>query len=57
MFDLRDDPSERRNVYDDPEYGDVRDELRAELRSLQARYGDDVKDVGSVPRTGFKKKR
>ena len=55
MFDLRDDPSERRNVYDDPEYSDVREKLTAELRSLQTRYGDDVKDVGSVPRTGFEK--
>jgi arylsulfatase A-like enzyme len=40
MYDLDTDPGEVRNVYPDPAYLDARRELTAELRKLQALYGD-----------------
>jgi arylsulfatase A-like enzyme len=55
MFDLRSDPSEMTNIYSDPAHADVRARLEAELARLQQRYGDDPKDVGNKPRTGFEK--
>jgi hypothetical protein len=42
LFDLERDPNELRNVYDDPAYRSVRDELRAELDRLQRLYGDEA---------------
>jgi len=40
LYDLKRDPQELRNVYDDPGYAGVRENLRLELRRLQALYGD-----------------
>jgi arylsulfatase A-like enzyme len=40
LYDLQRDPRELRNVYDDPGYAGVRENLRLELRRLQALYGD-----------------
>ncbi len=40
LFDLREDPYEVRNVYDDPAYREIRRELEAELRRLRAELGD-----------------
>ncbi|MDH4270336.1 MAG: DUF4976 domain-containing protein, partial [Candidatus Aminicenantes bacterium] len=40
LYDLKRDPRELRNIYDDPGYADVREDLRQELRRLQALYGD-----------------
>jgi arylsulfatase A-like enzyme len=47
LFDLRKDPRELCNVYDDPEYASVVKELTAELHRLQAEVGDEryPKDV------------
>ncbi len=40
LFDLLSDPNELRNVYDDPGYGDIRQELHGELDRLQRKYAD-----------------
>ncbi|MFR9674369.1 sulfatase [Streptomyces sp. TR06-5] len=45
LFDLAADPEELRNVYDDPGYAAVRDELEAELARLQAELGDTPEGV------------
>lgn len=40
LFDLADDPVELRNLYYDPDYGEVRNRLTAELEALRERVGD-----------------
>ena len=41
LFDLERDPLELKNVYDDPAYGSVVRDLKAELRRLQEKVGDE----------------
>ncbi len=40
LYDLREDPHEVKNVYDDPAYADTVRELKAELLRLQKQYKD-----------------
>ncbi len=40
LYDLRNDPWEMRNVYDNPQYADVRERLKAQLLALKAKIGD-----------------
>ncbi len=40
MYDLQNDPSEMRNIYDDPEYKGFRQELHEKLNELRAHYDD-----------------
>jgi len=40
LYDLKNDPDEMQNVYDDPKYAGVVKELTAELKRLRARYND-----------------
>lgn len=40
MYDLETDPSELNNVYDDPAYAAVREELHTRLTELRKEYGD-----------------
>ena len=40
LYDLENDPQELKNVYDNPDYSDVVKKLTAELKRLQALYGD-----------------
>ncbi len=40
MYDLENDPSELTNVYDDPAYASVREELHQRLQELRDEYGD-----------------
>jgi arylsulfatase A-like enzyme len=40
LYDLKNDPDEMQNVYDNPEYRQVRDSLTVQLRLLQKKYGD-----------------
>ena len=40
MYDLEKDPSELKNVYDDPAYADVRTDLHKRLEELRTGYGD-----------------
>jgi hypothetical protein len=41
LFDLIADPLELNSVYDDPGYADVVRDLKAELRRLQTKLGDE----------------
>ena len=41
LYDLTKDPEELNNVYDDPEYLEIRDELKGRLANLRQRIGDD----------------
>ena len=41
LYDLKKDPQEVNNVYDDPAYADVRDRLKTELADLRKNVGDD----------------
>jgi hypothetical protein len=40
MYDLETDPQEMKNIYDDPEYAEVREMLHERLEELRAYYGD-----------------
>lgn len=40
MYDLEKDPSELNNVYNDPAYADIKEELHRKLTDLRAKYGD-----------------
>jgi len=40
MYDLQTDPSEMKNIYNDPAYADVQKELHARLTELREYYGD-----------------
>jgi arylsulfatase A-like enzyme len=40
MYDLKTDPSEMKNIYDDPEYAKVREDLHERLKELRLEYGD-----------------
>ncbi len=40
MYDLKADPSEMRNVYDDPAYAEIREMLHRRLEELRTEYGD-----------------
>lgn len=40
LYDLEKDPDEMNNVYNDPEYADVRDKLHTKLMELREKYGD-----------------
>ncbi len=49
LFDLQDDPSEARNLYDDPQYATLVAELKAELERLRKGYGADTFPQPPVP--------
>jgi arylsulfatase A-like enzyme len=40
MYDLEKDPQEMNNIYDDPAYADVRNNLHQRLKELREEYGD-----------------
>lgn len=40
LYDMQEDPDELRNVYDDPQYKDIREELKRAMWNAQAEYGD-----------------
>ncbi len=44
LFDLRKDPDELKNEYDNPKYRSVRDSLHQELFKLQEQYDTPQKD-------------
>jgi arylsulfatase A-like enzyme len=52
MYDLVQDPMEMNNLYDSPRHRHVVEELKAELKRLQAELGDDPDDVGDRPNMG-----
>ncbi len=52
LYDLKKDPQEMNNVYDDPKYQTIVKTLKKELKRLQKELGDDPKDVGDNPNIG-----
>ena len=40
LYDLEKDPSEMKNVYDDPAYAKIRKEMHEELEGIRTKYGD-----------------
>ena len=40
MYDLQEDPSEMKNVYDDPKYLEVRKNMHKKLIEMRIKYGD-----------------
>jgi arylsulfatase A-like enzyme len=51
LFDLRNDPHELKNVYDDASYVGVVDRLKAELKRLRIQYRDSEEPAGKLPET------
>ena len=52
LFDLVNDPHEMNNLYGNPDYEQVVDELKKELIRLQTELGDDPADIGDNPNIG-----
>jgi hypothetical protein len=52
LYDLKKDPMEMNNVYDEADYKNVVKKLKKELRRLQNELGDDPEDIGDNPRLG-----
>jgi arylsulfatase A-like enzyme len=40
LYDRANDPHELKNVYDDPEYAEIREKLHKDLEALREKYGD-----------------
>ena len=40
MYDLEEDPSEMNNIYDDPNYKEVREMMHVRLVEMREKYGD-----------------
>jgi len=40
MYDLEKDPMEMNNIYDDPQYADIRDMMHVKLEETRKYYGD-----------------
>ena len=49
MFDLSSDPNELTNVYDNPEYESIREDLHKKLKELQVQYGDTLESMRTPP--------
>jgi arylsulfatase A-like enzyme len=49
LYDMHEDPDEMRNVYDDPAYAEIREELKARMWLEQARLGDEPHRSQPVP--------
>jgi hypothetical protein len=44
LYDLEEDPRELNNVYNEPEYSSIREELHARLEELRVEYKDSIQD-------------
>jgi len=40
LFDLKNDPNEMNNIYDDPKYSKVKEQMHKKLSELRVKYGD-----------------
>ena len=54
LFDLQTDPEEMHNVYDDPAYKTVRQQMRKILADLQAKYKDPAPPAKDPANDGYK---
>lgn len=52
LYDLKEDPAEMVNLYNDPAYQTLAEDLKTELNRLQKELGDDPADDGSKPNIG-----
>ena len=52
LFDLTKDPNEQKNIYDDPASKPIVDELKAEIKKLQAQFKDDEQFADKFPVDG-----
>lgn len=50
MYDLKTDPEEQQNIYNDPEYESIRNELHKRLKELQAEYKVTDKEFETTPK-------
>jgi len=59
LYDLQEYPHEMRNVYNDPAYTEVKENLHTRLDKLRAKYGDsdenDQRYIDVIPKRGKKK--
>lgn len=44
LYDLQEDPTEMHNLYGQPGYEQVTEDLRAELKKLQVQYQDPIEE-------------
>ena len=49
MYDLKEDPSEEKNLYDHPEYAELQKELHQKLEDLQSKYHVTEKEFQTTP--------
>lgn len=49
MYDLQQDPQEIHNLYDDPAYADIREDLHRSLKALQEQYRVTHKEFAQTP--------
>jgi hypothetical protein len=54
LFDLKKDPLELTNLYDDPAYAQVVKKLKAELMRLKKEFGD-TSDRYTIPKKNYEK--
>ena len=40
LFDLKNDPNEMNNIYDDPKYSEIKQQMHKKLSELRVKYGD-----------------
>ncbi len=40
LFDLQNDPNEMNNIYDDPKYSEIKEQMHKKLSELRVKYGD-----------------
>jgi arylsulfatase A-like enzyme len=52
LYDLKNDPAEMNNLCNNPDYRDVVQKLKKELKRLQNELADDPDDIGDKPRPG-----
>jgi len=52
LYDLKKDPTEMNNVYEDSAYKNVTKKLKQELKRLQRELGDDPQNIGDRPNIG-----
>ncbi|MDX1761943.1 MAG: sulfatase [Christiangramia sp.] len=50
LYDLKQDPKEENNLYGDPEYGDIQEQLHKELKELQEKYEVTEKEFETTPK-------
>ena len=50
LYDLKEDPKEMKNLYNDPEYASIQQELHEELKRLQEKYEVTEEEFQTTPK-------